>query len=561
LTFYEFIKRKCSGLVIDKQTFKVVIISFHLFKMSLFAARSSSALKKALAFNNGGFTMKEKLFSKILIFVLIWVGLTSPSWAGQVVTESLKLWAKQAIEQEQTLKTISTPNTVAVLYFNNKTGWSKLDPLQKGLTLMLMTDISNVKKFKVVERTRVQALLQELGLGKLGLVESGTAPRVGRLLRAEYLVGGDIFKRKINEFQLKSDLLKVSTKEIAGQCTTEGKLLEELFQMEKDLLFEIIKLLKIELSVEEKELLKKPLSISIEALLNFFKGIYNSDRENYRKAVIFYEKALKEDPGLGIARDALQELQELGLIPKKKKRSLLRSLRNRTSLTDQLTPEEAIKRARTPNDVMKRQSLCDSDNDDDGTPNHLDGCPDDPNKTAPGICGCGVPDTDSDGDGMPECNDGCPDDPNKTAPGMCGCGVPDTDSDGDGNLDCKDGCPNDPNKTAPGICGCGVPDIDSDGDGAPDCKDGCPNDPNKTAPGICGCGVCDDTDSDGDGTPDCKDGCPNDPNKTSSGICGCGVPDIDSDGDGTPDCRDGCPTDPNLTEPDPQCGCNNEFCR
>jgi hypothetical protein len=250
--------------------------------------------------------------------------------------------------------------------------------------------------------------------------------------------------------------------------------------MEKDLLFEIIKLLKIELSVEEKELLKKPLSISIEALLNFFKGIYNSDRENYRKAAIFYEKALKEDPGLGIARNALQELQELGLIPKKKKRSLLRSLRNRTSLTDQLTPEEPIKRARTPKDVIKRQSLYDSDND--GLPNHLDGCPDDPNKTAPGICGCGVPDTDSDGDGTPECNDGCPNDPNKTAPGICGCGVPDTDRDRDGDLDCNDRCPDDPNKTAPGICGCGVPDTDRDGDRTPDCIDGCPDNPNLTEP-------------------------------------------------------------------------------
>ncbi|MDL1980145.1 MAG: thrombospondin type 3 repeat-containing protein [Deltaproteobacteria bacterium] len=424
--------------------------------------------------------MKEKLFGKILILVLIWVGLTSSSWAGQVVTESLKSWAKQALEQEQTLKTISTPNTVAVLYFNNRTGWSKLDLLQKGLTLMLITDLSNIKKFKVVERTRVQALVKELALGELGLVESGTAPRVGRLLGAEHLVGGDIITRKINEFQLKSDLLKVSAKEIAGQSTAEGKLLEELFQMEKDLLFEIIKLLKIELSVEEKELLKKPLSISIEALLNFFKGIYNSDRENYRKAAIFYEKALKEDPGLVIARDALQELQELGLIPKKKKRLLLRSLRNRTSLTDQLTPEEPIKRARTPKDVIKRQSLYDSDND--GLPNHLDGCPDDPNKTAPGICGCGVPDTDSDGDGIPDCNDRCPDDPNKTAPGICGCGVPDTDSDGDGIPDCNDRCPNDPNKTAPGICGCGVPDTDRDGDKTPDCIDGCPDNPYLTEP-------------------------------------------------------------------------------
>ena len=33
-------------------------------------------------------------------------------------------------------------------------------------------------------------------------------------------------------------------------------------------------------------------------------------------------------------------------------------------------------------------------------------------------------------------NDACPNDPVKTIPGVCGCGVPDTDSDGDGMADC-----------------------------------------------------------------------------------------------------------------------------
>jgi hypothetical protein len=51
--------------------------------------------------------------------------------------------------------------------------------------------------------------------------------------------------------------------------------------------------------------------------------------------------------------------------------------------------------------------------------------------------------------------DQCPTDPNKTSPGICGCGTPDTDSDGDGTANCKDNCPTDPNKTQPGLCGCG----------------------------------------------------------------------------------------------------------
>lgn len=54
------------------------------------------------------------------------------------------------------------------------------------------------------------------------------------------------------------------------------------------------------------------------------------------------------------------------------------------------------------------------------------------------------PAVDSDSDGTPDCDDGCPNDPNKTEAGVCGCGTADSDSDGDGLADCVDTCPNDP---------------------------------------------------------------------------------------------------------------------
>jgi hypothetical protein len=196
-----------------------------------------------------------------------------------------------------------------------------------------------------------------------------------------------------------------------------------------------------------------------------------------------------------------------------------------------------------------------ADSDGDGTGDVCDpiddgdACPDDPDKTEPGECGCGEPDSDSDGDGALDCEDGCPFDASKVWAGECGCGVSDADSDGDGTPDCNDLCPDDPNKTEPGECGCGV--TDSDGDGWPDCQDACPDDPKKVFPLACGCGE-PDTDSDGDDTADCNDGCPNDPNKTEPGACGCGI--TDSDGDGVQDCNDQCPNDPNKTEPG-ACGC------
>jgi hypothetical protein len=59
-----------------------------------------------------------------------------------------------------------------------------------------------------------------------------------------------------------------------------------------------------------------------------------------------------------------------------------------------------------------------------------DCCPNDPNKTAPGVCGCGVADTDGDGDGTPDCNDVCPTDNQKSDRGVCGCGFLDGDQGG-----------------------------------------------------------------------------------------------------------------------------------
>lgn len=88
----------------------------------------------------------------------------------------------------------------------------------------------------------------------------------------------------------------------------------------------------------------------------------------------------------------------------------------------------------------------------------LDCCPDDPAKTEPGVCGCGVEDSDRDSDEVSDCLDKCPDDPAKTKPGICGCGKPDLDGDSDDTADCLDGCPQDPNKIEPGICGCGLAD-------------------------------------------------------------------------------------------------------
>jgi hypothetical protein len=101
---------------------------------------------------------------------------------------------------------------------------------------------------------------------------------------------------------------------------------------------------------------------------------------------------------------------------------------------------------------------------------------------------CASPD-DTDRDSYPDCIDGCPYDPNKIAPGVCGCNIPDVDSDGDGVADCLDECPMDPNNTVLGQCGCvGVSGVPLAAAGAPCTDTACP----QTGATCNGAGVCGD---------------------------------------------------------------------
>ena len=129
---------------------------------------------------------------------------------------------------------------------------------------------------------------------------------------------------------------------------------------------------------------------------------------------------------------------------------------------------------------LRLQRQCVFDADGDGTCDEDDGCPFDPNKTDPGVCGCGVFDLDTDNDGYYDCEEDCDFDAAENRAGHLRLRGTRHHTDGDGMPDCFDLCPYDSDKIFPGVCGCGVSDVDTDGDGVADCNDVCPNDPTTT---------------------------------------------------------------------------------
>ena len=82
------------------------------------------------------------------------------------------------------------PGSIAVQAFVNR-GNEQYRAMAKGLAAMIIADLSKVPGLKVLEREKVQLLVNEMKLGDSGLADTASAVRSGRLMRAEKVVVGN----------------------------------------------------------------------------------------------------------------------------------------------------------------------------------------------------------------------------------------------------------------------------------------------------------------------------------------------------------------------------------
>lgn len=123
---------------------------------------------------------------------------------------------------------------LAVLYFENHSGDAgSLAALEKGLCAMMIADLATTGEYQVVERERLQAVLEELELSYGPAFDRDTAARVGKLLGAQQLVLGSYFEL-MQTFRLDARIVDVETgvtlaaTGVEGAPDDFGRLLREL---------------------------------------------------------------------------------------------------------------------------------------------------------------------------------------------------------------------------------------------------------------------------------------------------------------------------------------------
>jgi TolB-like protein len=246
--------------------------------------------------------------------------------------QQMEAEAQRALAMEQQLDVAKIPNnTIAILYFENKGQKADLNPLQKGLAEMVITDLAKVKKLKVVERIRLHELMQELNLAETDMVDQRTAPRLGKLLGAYRLVKGSFFELTGDKINIDAFVARTRTGELDVTTNISGSM-KDFFRMEKDLVFKIIADLKITLTDEEREAILEIPTENFFAFLQYSRGLDYEDRGLYTQAFQAYSQAATSDPNFSQAKTSASSA---------KKAEAIVGTTSETSSTDKKSSEQA----------------------------------------------------------------------------------------------------------------------------------------------------------------------------------------------------------------------------
>lgn len=212
----------------------------------------------------------------------------------------LEYQARLALAQESQLAQLPPEaNTVAVMPFSYSGSNDEIRPLSRGMAQLVVTDLAKSRQIRVLERDRMQAILDELRLADSAQVDPQAALRSGRLLRAARVVQGSLADQGEN---LRVDAAVVDVAS-AGVSASAGAadVLNRLFDLEKQLVFSIFANLGIQLTPAEQEAINQRPTQNVQAFLAFSRGLVAEDGGDFVTAREAYAEAAGLDPAFRMA--------------------------------------------------------------------------------------------------------------------------------------------------------------------------------------------------------------------------------------------------------------------
>jgi TolB-like protein len=218
--------------------------------------------------------------------------------------------AKAQILQEQRLAAVAgAPNVVAVMPLSFSGADSSLKPLERGMAELLTTDLARSSRLTVVERLRIQSLIDEMKLQGSGATDATSNVRAGKMLQAGRLVQGSIVQRGA-QLRVDAAVVDVPTTRVAGS-TNDDRALDELLTLEKNIALGLFQQLGVTLTTAERNAIEQRPTRSLAAFLAYSRGLLAEDERRFEDADRFYQNAVQLDPGFAAAQQRSQQTQNI----------------------------------------------------------------------------------------------------------------------------------------------------------------------------------------------------------------------------------------------------------
>lgn len=221
----------------------------------------------------------------------------------------LEAAARDAVSRESELADrVPQEGTVAVFPFVYRGQDEELQPLTRALAAFLVTDLGQVDRVTVLERMRVQLLLDEMKLGESQYVDPSTAARSGRLLGAANIVQGQMDGDE-EELSVQASLMNAAGGVDGGleHLLDDRGSAEQIFEVENRIALGVFRSLGVELTPAERRRLAEHPTENLQAFLAFGRGLIAADSADFTTAATHFQRAADLDPGFQQAQERAQE--------------------------------------------------------------------------------------------------------------------------------------------------------------------------------------------------------------------------------------------------------------
>lgn len=227
--------------------------------------------------------------------------------AGARAQQAAATPAAAADQQQDTRPGIAVMDfQVVAMNVQDREGEMSLGP---GLAAMVLSELSAYPSVRLVERSRIQQILQEQNLGHEGRLDNQTMSRIGKIVGARYMVVG-VLTDIHGSLRFDVDMFNTETSEYVRTEKLQGSMqnLFDIVPRAAQLLIHNANLPPLEQHAMQEFRQQNP-APPTAAVMAYSRAVLYADRGDTQRAVEQYRRALTAFPNYTQAKTDCNRLQ------------------------------------------------------------------------------------------------------------------------------------------------------------------------------------------------------------------------------------------------------------